>query len=187
MTVYSPQIIGPLWGASEFCLLLFKRSKSGAVSKDRHSLGIIWLVILAAIALSLAAADQLPSCRLPGSQLVTAVSCGLLLLGMALRWYAILYLGRFFTANVAIHAGHRVVDSGPYRFIRHPSYTGCLLTAVGYSMTLNNWASIVIIVLPCVAVMLWRIQVEEQALREALGEPYSSYMRRTRRLIPFIY
>lgn len=106
---------------------------------------------------------------------------------MALRWYAILYLGRFFTANVAIHSDHRVVDSGPYRFIRHPSYTGCLLAAVGYSMTLNNWASCVIIVLPCVAVMLWRIRIEEQALREALGERYSSYMRRTRRLIPFIY
>ncbi len=187
MTVYSPQIIGSLWGASEFCLLLFKRSKSGAVSKDRHSLAVIWLVILAAIALSLVAAYQLPSCRLAASKLVTSISCGLLIFGVALRWYAILYLGRFFTANVAIHAGHQVVDSGPYRFIRHPSYTGCLLAAAGYAMTLHNWASLVIIVLPCVAVMLWRIHIEEQALREALGERYSSYMRRTRRLIPFLY
>jgi protein-S-isoprenylcysteine O-methyltransferase len=107
--------------------------------------------------------------------------------GIVLRWFAILYLGRFFTVNVAIHADHQVVDSGPYRFIRHPSYTGGLLTAVGFSMTLNNWGSFVIIVLPCVAVTLWRIHLEEQALRAALGERYSSYMWRTRRLIPFIY
>ena len=187
MTVYSPQIIGPLWGASEFCLMLFKRSKSGAVSNDRHSLGIIWLVNLAAVALGVVAACQLPSCRLPASRLAAAISCGVFIFGMALRWYAILYLGRFFTVNVAIHSDHQVVDSGPYRFIRHPSYTGSLLTVVGFSMTLNNWASFVIIVLPCFAVTLWRIRIEEQALRAALGDRYAAYMRRTRRLIPFIY
>jgi protein-S-isoprenylcysteine O-methyltransferase len=187
MTVYSPQIIGPLWGASEFCLMLFKRSKSGAVSKDRHSLGIIWLVTLAAVALGIVAAYQLRFGRLPASRLVTAISCGMFIFGMALRWYAILHLGRFFTVNVAIHSDHQVVDSGPYRFIRHPSYTGSLLTVAGFSMTLNNWASFVIIVLPCVAVTLWRVRIEEQALRAALGESYTAYMRRTRRLIPFIY
>jgi protein-S-isoprenylcysteine O-methyltransferase len=187
MTAYLPQILGPLWGASEFGLMLFKRSKTGAVSKDRHSLGIIWLVTLTAVALGVVAAFQLPFCRLPASRLATAISCGLLIVGVALRWYAILYLGRFFTVNVAIHADHQVVDSGPYRFIRHPSYTGSLLTVLGFSMIVNNWASFVIIVLPCVAVTLWRVQVEEQALREGLGERYSIYMRRTRRLIPFIY
>ncbi len=187
MTAYSPQIIGPLWGASEFCLMLFKRSKSGAVSKDRHSLGIIWLVTLAAVALGIVAAYQLRFGRLPASRPAVVIACGLFILGVVLRWYAILHLGRFFTVNVAIHSDHQVVDSGPYRFIRHPSYTGGLLTAVGFSMTLNNWASFVIIVLPYVAVILWRIHLEEQALRAALGESYSAYMQRTRRLIPFIY
>ena len=187
MTAYLPQILGPLWGASELCLTLFKRSKSGAVSKDRHSLGIIWLVTLTAVALGIVAAYQLPFCRLPASRESTVIACGLLILGAALRWYAILYLGRFFTVNVAIHSDHQVVDSGPYHFIRHPSYTGSLLTMVGFSMSLNNWASFVIILLPCLAVTLWRIRVEEQALRGALGDRYSVYMRRTRRLIPLVY
>ena len=46
------------------------------------------------------------------------------MVGVALRWYSVIYLGRFFTANVAILKDHQLVDTGPYRFVRHPSYTG---------------------------------------------------------------
>ena len=68
--------------------------------------------------------------------------CALFRLGLMLRWYSIIYLGRFFTVNVAIHSGHEIIDTGPYRYIRHPSYTGALLAFLGLALTLANWVSL---------------------------------------------
>ena len=106
---------------------------------------------------------------------------------MALRWYSIIHLGRFFTTNVAIAKDQHLIDSGPYRFVRHPSYTGNLLAVLGFSLSFANWASILIIFVPCCAIALWRIHIEEEALTTAFGEKYTAYMRRTNRLIPLIY
>jgi protein-S-isoprenylcysteine O-methyltransferase Ste14 len=80
-----------------------------------------------------------------------------------------------------------LIDSGPYHFVRHPSYAGNLLAVVGFSLSFQNWASILLIFVPCCAVILWRIHIEEEALLGALGEPYRGYMRRTKRLIPLLY
>jgi protein-S-isoprenylcysteine O-methyltransferase Ste14 len=95
-------------------------------------------------------------------------------------------LGRYFTFNVAVHAGQTVVEAGPYRYIRHPSYTGALITVVGLGLVLGNWAGMIALV-ACVGTgYAYRIWVEESALVLALGEPYRAYMGRTRRLVPFV-
>jgi protein-S-isoprenylcysteine O-methyltransferase Ste14 len=104
-----------------------------------------------------------------------------------MRWVSIIHLGRFFTVNVAIAADHQLVETGPYRFIRHPSYSGALLAFVGWGMVLRNWASLLIALLPIAVAFLYRINVEERALLEALGDCYRAYMARTKRLIPFLY
>jgi protein-S-isoprenylcysteine O-methyltransferase Ste14 len=106
--------------------------------------------------------------------------------GLVLRWCSIICLGRFFTTNVAIATDHRLIDTGPYRFIRHPSYAGSLLALLGFTLCIPNWASWLLILVPCYAVTFWRIHVEEQALLGGLGEPYRTYMQRTKRLIPWI-
>jgi protein-S-isoprenylcysteine O-methyltransferase len=182
-----PAFLGIIMGLSEMLLSIFKRSGKNAVSKDRHSLGLIWLVTLTAIAAGIVAAYKLYWCRLPWPETWVTVSCWLFAVGLALRWYAILYLGRFFTTNVAIAADHCVVDTGPYRFVRHPSYAGAMLALLGLSLSFLNWASALIIFIPCFAVNQWRIRIEEKALAEALGETYLKYMQRTKRLIPFIF
>jgi len=107
--------------------------------------------------------------------------------GIFLRWYAIVHLGRFFTVNVSIAAEHKVIDSGPYRYIRHPSYSGALLAFVGYGLCLHNWVALVLLLIPVSIGFLWRIRVEEKVLGDALGEDYSQYAARTKRLIPFLY
>jgi protein-S-isoprenylcysteine O-methyltransferase len=107
--------------------------------------------------------------------------------GIALRWYAIIYLGRYFTVNVAIAADHRVIETGPYRYVRHPSYTGALTAFLGLGLCLANWLSLACAVIPTLCVFLWRIRIEEAALVEGLGGKYRDYMRHTRRLIPAIY
>jgi len=187
MSVFQPQIIGPLWGFSELALSLTRRSKGDAVSKDRHSLGLIWTVNLTGIALGIFAMYFLRACDLPWRRQFAVAGFFLCLAGMAFRWYAIIRLGRFFTTNVAIAKDHRVVDTGPYRFIRHPSYTGSLLSTFALGLSFGNWAVLLIIFAPILAVTLWRIHIEEAALAESLGDDYRQYMRRTRRLLPGIY
>jgi len=107
--------------------------------------------------------------------------------GIAFRIWAILTLGRLFTFVVTIQEGHRVVDSGPYRILRHPSYTGALLAFLGMGIALDNWLAIAtIVVLPLVAVLV-RIRYEESRLAKNLGAEYAEYAARTRRLVPGVW
>jgi len=107
--------------------------------------------------------------------------------GLILRWYSIGYLGRYFTIDVSISAEHKLIDSGPYRCILHPTYTGALLAFLGLGFCFGNWLSILFLTVPIIAAFLWRIWIEERALTDALGENYRAYVERTKRLIPFVY
>ena len=118
---------------------------------------------------------------------VTIAGMVVILLGTALRWWAIFTLGRNFTIDVAVRSTQSVVQSGPYRFVRHPSYTAILIMLLGVGMALANWASLVAILAGGLIGLLYRVRVEERALVEGLGQPYMDYMRTTRRFIPFIF
>lgn len=170
---------------SEIGLALCKRAKQESTqTEDRGSLRLLWLVI----ALSLGAAISLRGLHRfalplsPTHQYVVAIT--LLAVGLVLRWTAILTLGRFFTVDVAIHSDHRLVDTGLYGVVRHPSYTGMLLTFLGLGVSFGNWVSFVLLVLPVTLALYRRILTEEQALLKALGAPYEDYCARTSRLIP---
>lgn len=108
-------------------------------------------------------------------------------LGIGLRIWAILVLGPLFTFVVTIQDGHRVVDRGPYRILRHPSYTGGLMAFLGMGIALDNWlATATIFLLPFAAVLV-RIRYEETRLAKSLGPEYSEYAARTRRLVPGVW
>jgi protein-S-isoprenylcysteine O-methyltransferase len=184
---FVPGIIGPIFGLSEFALLLWKRSGGNARSADRGSLGMIWVVILACVLVATLVAINLPQAHSEFLYRLRAVGGALFTVGLVLRWYSIFYLGRFFTVNVAIASDHQVIDTGPYRFVRHPSYTGALLAFIGLGITYANWLALIIMVLPALAAFMRRMGVEEAALSQALGERYTHYMARTRRLIPGVY
>lgn len=80
-----------------------------------------------------------------------------------------------------------MIESGPYRLVRHPSYTGALLAFLGFGFSLGNWLALLVIIVPIFVAFAYRIKVEERALVDALGDRYVSYARRTKRLLPFIY
>lgn len=182
---YSAYVLGAVFGISELGLSLFKRSKGDASSKDRSSLALIWTVIGVALFFAFGLSRQGPP--LPAGQVLYPVGVALTLGGIALRWFAILWLGRWFTVNVAIAADQPLVDTGPYRFVRHPSYTGALLAFLGLGLCIGHWLSLVIIMLPALAVFGWRIHVEEAVLAEAFGPRWTAYAARTKRLLPGIY
>jgi protein-S-isoprenylcysteine O-methyltransferase len=112
---------------------------------------------------------------------------GLLVAGIAFRSVAIVQLGALHMPVVAIEAGHRVVDTGLYRHVRHPSYLGACVGFLGFGLGLGNWLSAVSMLGFVLVGYIYRMHVEEEALLEALGEEYAAYRRRTYRLIPGIY
>src|SRR5260370_17698197 len=105
---------------------------------------------------------------------------------MALRFYAIAVLGAFFTTTVAIAPEQPVIEAGPYRIIRHPSYTGFLITLLGLGLSLTNWLSMLVIMGCALLGVSYRIHVEEHVLKAQLGHRYKEHIRRPKRLIPFL-
>jgi protein-S-isoprenylcysteine O-methyltransferase len=188
----SPRLIswlGYAYMLSEMVLALMRRSRrSDARSADRGSLALLWVVIVISITLAYSLAYTAPAADMSADpRPLRTVGLIVFIAGLALRWYAIIYLGRFFTVNVAIASDHRVIDTGPYRYVRHPSYSGALLAFLGLGLCIANWLSLACAVIPTFFAFLWRIRVEEAALSAALGDAYREYMRHTRRLIPAIY
>ncbi len=96
-------------------------------------------------------------------------------------------MGRFFTLEVRVADGQSVIDSGPYRLLRHPSYTGALLSFLGIGLALGNWLSVAVLVVLPAAGFVRRIAVEEQALSAQLGESYRRYAATHRRLVPGLW
>ncbi len=145
------------------------------------------MVIILSVMLAYMAAPLTPALSMGASAARSAAGIALFGLGLALRWYSIVYLGRFFTVNVAIAADHRLIDTGPYRFVRHPSYTGALMAFLGLALCVGNWISLAVMMVPIFLVFLRRMRVEEDVLLKAFPAQYRDYMDRTRRLIPAIY
>jgi len=181
-------ILGLIYVVSELGLTLKKRSKTGeARGQDRGSLRLLWIVIGLSTFLAFNVSYWFPAARMGAGFVMRSLGVALFVAGLSIRWYSIIHLGSFFTVNVAIAANHRLIDTGPYRFVRHPSYTGALMAFLGLGLCLDNWASLVVMVVPVFLVFLWRMRVEEAALLQGLGEPYRDYMSRTKRLIPTVY
>jgi len=111
----------------------------------------------------------------------------LIISGVVIRIAAIRTLGNFFTVNLAIHNDHQLIKKGLYKFIRHPSYTGSLLSFVGLGVSFNNWLSLVVIFIPILISFLYRIKVEEKLMLQQFGSEYINYQKNTKRIIPLIY
>src|SRR5262245_39651057 len=107
-----PTLLAVAFGLSEAGLTILKRSRDDSVDTDDSTLRVLWATILAAISVGIVMAQRYPAAAMGHLRAVTFwAGCALFGIGLALRWYAIVYLGRYFTMNVAIHSGHEVVDS----------------------------------------------------------------------------
>jgi protein-S-isoprenylcysteine O-methyltransferase Ste14 len=175
-----------VWLASELVIHLRIHTSSHVRNRDSGSRPALIIGYWLAIVLSFAAAFTFPSATIARGRVVLfyiGIAC--LLAGFVLRQYAIMTLGRLHTLDVTTHLDQPVVEAGPYRLIRHPSYAGAMLTAAGILLCSTNWLSLAAYVL-VVAVYAYRIRVEELALAQDLGEAYVGYMRRTKRFIPYL-
>jgi protein-S-isoprenylcysteine O-methyltransferase Ste14 len=110
-----------------------------------------------------------------------------LIIGILIRGNAIRTLGKYFTGTVLVKDDHLLIRSGPYKYIRHPAYTGALLAHFGLGLSFSNWFALGFSTIPFMAVALYRMRVEEQALQEAFGSEYLAYTQTSKRLIPGVY
>jgi len=176
------------WIVTEVLVLLVTRTRrGGGAVQDRGSLAVLWVTIFSSITLGIWAGAAFAPGKLHTGPWLGYVCVALLALGLAVRWTAIYTLGRAFSANVAIHSTQKLSRSGVFRYMRHPSYTGMVLIFFGMGLSTRNWLGLGLIVIPPIAALLYRIHVEEAALRGAFGDQYAEYSRTTKRLIPGIY
>ena len=183
--VYVPLIVFVLAEQRARWRSLFHR---GGDRRDHGSLVVIVACIIAGVGGAAALAGVMTGAAIrEGRWPLVVAGVVLMWLGIVLRQWAVLTLGRFFTVDVRITADQTVVDTGPFAWVRHPSYTGLLLTLIGFALALGNWlALIVAIVLPLIGTVA-RIRVEERALLDGLGEPYRRYAADRSRLIPHVW
>jgi protein-S-isoprenylcysteine O-methyltransferase len=168
-------------------LLLYVRRRGAAAPQDR---GTRWIIVLA-VYLGIAAAVEIT--RVPGLRAYAndwwtlGLGIAIVLAGAALRDWSILSLGRYFRREVTIEPGQRLVRRGPYRRLRHPSYTGIFLIFAGLGLAFGSWVSAAVALLVIVVGMLPRIRVEERALAQAFGADYADYAKSTARVIPYVW
>jgi protein-S-isoprenylcysteine O-methyltransferase Ste14 len=182
-----PILICVLWLLSEMLVGITRRAKAGAAKRDGSSFVLIWIVYPLTIWCAVFIEFAVSSWAMPRPELFQLLGLIVFLAGQIFRWYCISHLGRYFTATVAISADHRLIESGPYRWVRHPSYAANFVTVIGFGLSLANLASLLVLIIPTFAAHWWRMRIEENALLEAFGDAYRNYMARTKRLIPFIY
>src|SRR5438034_7985455 len=181
-SAYFVWIVSELFGA---VLVPRLRRRGGAtrVKRDRGSGALIiftvFLSIILALSLGYASVGPLPDW-------VFYPGIFLMLLGVVVRQWAIAVLGRFFSLTVRVAEDHRVVVKGPYRLVRHPSYTGVLITFIGLALAVQSSGALLVLLVVFGVSYGYRMRVEERVLLSELGQDYAEYVKRTRRLIPFL-
>jgi protein-S-isoprenylcysteine O-methyltransferase Ste14 len=173
--------------ASEIALIVFRRAKGASDIRDASSIAWLNIVIYGSLAISLTLAFSGYGIVDFHRGLLAWTGLFLILAGIVLRWWAILTLKRLFTVNVAIHQHHHLVKIGVYRLIRHPAYSGALLSFLGIAVSMSNWIILLFVVFPIAGAFSYRMRVEERALIDAFGAEYENYIRTTKRLIPWVY
>lgn len=180
-------IITVLWVGSEIFLARFRRADETRQTDDKSSLRLIWGTILISTVAGpmLRNAGHLITTRY--NALIYFTGIFLICIGLILRWTAILTLKSSFTVNVAVSKNQAIIQSGVYKYIRHPAYAGALLSFFGLGFLFNSYLTLAVVFIPIFTAFVYRMGVEERLLAEAFKDQYEGYMDHTWRLIPGIY
>jgi protein-S-isoprenylcysteine O-methyltransferase Ste14 len=181
-------VLTNVWCAGELLVALFTTTRQGQGKiQDRGTQIILWVVLIGAFRIEEWMHGFLAP-DMPGSySWLRPAAFGILVLGLVVRVVAIVTLGRAFSANVAMRDGQRLQRSGLYSLVRHPSYLGLELILLALAVHARTWACFAVAFIPSTLAVLYRMHVEEAALRTAFGDEYDDYSRSTKRLIPGVY
>jgi protein-S-isoprenylcysteine O-methyltransferase Ste14 len=181
-------IVLGLWFVSELSVRLRSRLNRRGTRLDRGSLLVVAATLAAGVGGAFVLARDVHAAAIKDARWPLFVA-GLLLMcsGIALRQWAVAHLGRFFTVDIRVQPGQTVVDRGPYRWVRHPAYTGLIVLFIGIGLALANWAALAVVAVVPTAGLLVRIRFEERALLDNLGEQYRLFALGRPRLFPGVW
>jgi protein-S-isoprenylcysteine O-methyltransferase Ste14 len=175
------------WVGLEAVIAIATRTRrSQGTVHDRGTQVLIWAVIT--FSFFAAGWVAVPGLEMPFEHYPLRIAAVVLMVvGLVVRAIAIVTLGNAFSANVAIRSSQKLQRSGLYSVVRHPSYLGMEIIFVAVGIWGHNWGSMAVMIgLPTASVM-YRIHVEEKALRSAFGAEYDEYAKTTKRLVPGVY
>ena len=180
--------ISAAWGMSEQGFARRNRRAAGAASHERDKGSFHWITASVVVGMSIAGAFGFSgvggATNVRAWELAGAV---VLLAGAAIRLHAIAVLANQFTSRVTILTEHKLVRSGLYRYVRHPSYLGQILILVGVGALMANVVALITAPLLTTVALVWRIRVEERAMAEHFGVAFEEYSNATRRLLPLVW
>ena len=177
-----------VWIGGEIALMLRELGKPSDANTDRGSRRFVAIVITISIVAAFLLRAYAPASRIaPPTLLLIGGGLTLMWLGMALRYWSIWTLGRYFRTTVMLQAQHDLIARGPYRLLRNPSYSGSLLTFAGLGLVLDNWLSLALLIIGPLTGFVRRIQVEDAALAAHFGERYADYRAHTWSLVPGLW
>ena len=176
-----------LYGFFEVFMNVRKNKKTTVtIASDKGSLWVLYGLITLGYVLSFAIGATKIG-RMNGWDTFFAVGVVLVVIGFIIRLTSILTLKQYFTYSVAKVENQPLIETGLYKIIRHPGYLGQLLIFLGISISVSNWLSILLMMIPVTIGYLYRIKVEESFMIAHMGENYLNYQKRTKRIIPMIY
>jgi protein-S-isoprenylcysteine O-methyltransferase Ste14 len=114
------------------------------------------------------------------------IGLALVVIGIAFAIWAIATLGRHYDLELEIHRDHELVRTGPYRFVRHPIYTGLGLHFIGACLATGNLLLVAGTLLVTFPALYLRAKTEERLLRERFGPAYDAYARQVGMLVPLL-
>lgn len=154
---------------------------------DQHSLFYFRIFYPAGIVLAFLISSYYPQ-PLPLSwSILVPASLAFFISGMIIRWIAVLSLGDRFNVQLTILQQHKLKQDGIFRLVRHPSYSGLILYYIGLGIALNNYVSLICLLLPVIIVIIYRIEKEECLLAAHFKGEYANYQSKTKKLIPWLY
>ncbi len=185
---YALYVVLGMFGASEWSIRVRSHMNRGGTRHERGSLYFVIVTSVVGVFGAFALARNVHSAGLSSARWpVFIAGLVIVILGIALRQWSVRTLGQFFTVRVQVKSDQSVVDTGPYRWVRHPSYTAIIISFIGIGVALENWLALaVLIVVPTVGLIV-RIRVEERALLDALGDPYRQFAAGRARLVPKVW
>jgi protein-S-isoprenylcysteine O-methyltransferase Ste14 len=180
-------IIGCAWYVIEFFLQSLLVRNQQKTNKDKRTLLLTsWLSDVFGIVFGFL--SNFYGFRFLGIFTLAVSITGIVLIcfGAIIRWISIFTLKKYFTVNLKVTKEQKIIDYGIYKYIRHPSYTGLLLSHIGLGLVFCNAISFVLMTIPLFMWIIIRIKLEETMLIETFKDQYLEYMKKTKRLIPFI-
>ncbi len=165
---------------------MLKGIKRSAIRRDLQAFMIPWIsVMFLAVALAIweRVGDGNPQLALSAS---SAIGIALIIIGLSISLLAVFTLRSSYSSTLVIREDHQLVQHGIYRFVRHPVYSGTILALLGMPLCLSSLSGFMVMLL-VIPLFLNRIKMEEGLLLEEFGTEHSSYVGRTRKLIPFLF